>query len=35
MKEIATDIIKASYLSIDIEKREHNFEIFGMDFMID
>ena len=29
------DAIRASYLLIDREKREHNFEIFGLDFMID
>lgn len=32
---MATDAIKASFMAIDKEKREHNFEIFGMDFMID
>jgi hypothetical protein len=35
MKKVATDIIKAAYLIIDPNKRENNFEIFGLDFMID
>lgn len=35
MKKIATDTMKACSLSIDPERRENNFEIFGLDFMID
>lgn len=35
MKKVATDIMRAAYLIIDPNKREHNFEIFGLDFMID
>lgn len=35
MKQIATDVIHASALNIDPERRLNNFEIFGMDFMID
>ena len=35
MKEIATDTIKATYLQMDPDQTEHNFEIFGLDFMID
>ena len=35
MKKIATDAIRASSLSIDPAKQQNNFEIFGMDFMID
>jgi len=35
MKKIATDAIRASSLSIDPDKLQNNFEIFGMDFMID
>lgn len=35
MKKIATDSIKACSLMIDPEKKGHNFEVFGMDFMID
>ena len=35
MKEIATDIIKANFMNLDRERRISNFEIFGLDFMID
>lgn len=35
MKEIATDVIRANYMNIDRERRLNNFEIFGLDFMID
>ena len=35
MKEIATDAIKATYLEMDPDESQHNFEIFGLDFMID
>jgi hypothetical protein len=35
MKKIATDAIRASSLAIDPERNLHNFEVFGMDFMID
>ena len=35
MKKIATDAVKASALTIDPDRKNHNFEIFGMDFMID
>lgn len=35
MKRICTDAIRASYFLLDPERRCHNFEIFGMDFMID
>lgn len=35
MKRIATDVIHASALNIDPERRVNNFEIFGLDFMID
>lgn len=35
MKRIAADSIKASYTLLDMERLEHNFEIFGLDFMID
>ena len=35
MKKITIDIIKASSGSIDPEFKGHNFEIFGLDFMID
>ena len=35
MKEIATDAIRASSGGIDPNKLSNNFEIFGLDFMID
>ena len=35
MKHIATDAIKSAYLKLDPSNTEHNFEIFGLDFMID
>lgn len=35
MKAIATDIIRASALNIDPVRRVNNFEIFGLDFMVD
>lgn len=35
MKKIATDSMRACSLMIDPDKKGHNFEIFGMDFMID
>ena len=35
MKEIALDAVKATYASLDTHRKEHNFELFGMDFMID
>jgi hypothetical protein len=35
MKEIAAHIIKANYLTIDNKRNRHNFEVFGLDFMVD
>jgi hypothetical protein len=35
MKKICTDAIRASYFLLDPDRKTHNFEIFGMDFMID
>jgi D-alanine-D-alanine ligase-like ATP-grasp enzyme len=35
MRKIGKDSMKASALLIDEERRGHNFEIFGFDFMID
>ena len=35
MKKIATDSIFASALTMDPCKKLNNFEIFGLDFMID
>jgi len=35
MKEICLDSIKSAFLKLSPEKLQHNFELFGMDFMID
>ncbi len=35
MRDIATQAIKACYIQMDPSKTEHNFEVYGMDFMID
>ena len=35
MKTIATDVIRANYLNLDKDKKLNNFEVFGLDFMID
>lgn len=35
MKEIAADVVRANFRNLDRERRMNNFEIFGMDFMID
>jgi tubulin polyglutamylase TTLL1 len=35
MKAIALDAVKATCLQLDPSNTEHNFEIFGLDFMID
>ena len=35
MKEMALDSVKSIYLSMAPDRQMHNFEIFGMDFMID
>lgn len=35
MKGTALDAVKATYLQLDPNNTEHNFEIFGLDFMID
>jgi tubulin---tyrosine ligase len=35
MKTITLDAVKATYSSLDPDRRENNFELFGMDFMID
>lgn len=35
LKYIATQSVRAVYNKIDPNKREHNFEVFGLDFMID
>lgn len=35
MKKIGLDSMRASAIFLDQERKEHNFEIFGFDFMID
>lgn len=35
MKEVAIDAIKSTYYFIDPQRAGNNFEIFGLDFMID
>lgn len=35
MKAIALETVKATYRELDPKRREFNFELFGMDFMID
>lgn len=35
MRAIASSVIRASATSLDPERRSSNFEIFGLDFMVD
>ena len=35
MRSIAADTIKSVYLNIDKKRLRDNFEIFGLDFMLD
>lgn len=35
IKHIVTDTIKSVFLKIDLNRREHSFEIFGYDFLLD
>ena len=35
MKRLATDAIRATYSIIEPNRRENNFELFGLDFMLD
>ena len=35
MRDIASDAIRSSYFLLDSDRRANNFEIFGLDFMID
>lgn len=35
MKHLTLQAVKATYMSLDPNKRQHNFELLGMDFMID
>ena len=35
MKEVALDAVKSVFVKISPERKKHNFQIFGLDFMID
>lgn len=35
MREIGKDVLCSTYSSLSQSKKMHNFEIFGLDFMID
>ena len=35
IKQMATDLVNSVILKIDKDLRLHNFELFGLDFMID
>ena len=35
MKKVATDAVRSAYLKLSPSHKENNFEIFGLDFMID
>lgn len=35
MKLFALDAVKATFMSLDKDRKAHNFELLGMDFMID
>lgn len=35
MKGICLDAVKSSYLKLSPQRLKHNFEFFGLDFMID
>lgn len=35
MRKLAYDAIRANFLNMDSKKKLNNFEIYGMDFMID
>ena len=32
---MATDLIKSTFLNLDADRKRDNFELFGLDFMID
>lgn len=34
MRDLARDAVCATYVSLDPQARLHNFEVFGLDFMI-
>ena len=35
MQSIAADLIKSTFINLDPQRLRDNFEIFGLDFMID
>ena len=35
MREVARDAVRSAYLRMDPRRLQHNFEVFGLDFMID
>ena len=35
MRKLARDAVCATFISLDQSKKLHNFEVFGLDFMID
>lgn len=35
MQRIVTEVIRASYYLLDPNCRENNFELFGVDFLVD
>lgn len=35
MRSLAKDAISSAYFSLSLSKKVNNFEIFGLDFMID
>lgn len=35
MRRLTVQAVRATYMSLDPQRREHNFELLGMDFMID
>jgi tubulin monoglycylase TTLL3/8 len=35
MKQLATDGMRSTYSILDPQRKEHNFELFGLDFMLD
>ena len=35
MKEIASTAMKSTWIALNRENRDKNFELFGLDFMVD
>jgi hypothetical protein len=35
MKNMAGDAMRATYMTLSPKRYEHNFELFGLDFMLD